>query len=105
MTPAPVDPHEPTSDPDVTVMRDLRLVAKIWRHGPGQLRRAGHRVNEVLCEVPFANIVTFDANQDALLIGLVGRSPDVETFLFELELEGFRLVDGPVAPDLHRRRF
>ena len=100
-----LDPHEPRPDPDLTVMRDFRLVAKIWRCDHGHLRRAGSRINEVVCDVSFADIITFDSSQDELLTELIGRSRDEETFLFKLEIEGFRLVEGEPSPHLHLRRF
>lgn len=99
-----LDPGEPREDPDLTVLRDFRLVAKIWRCDQGQLRRAG-AAGEPLCDVPFADILTFDTSQDALLTELLERSRDEETFLFKLELEGFRLVEGTVSPHLRMRRF
>jgi hypothetical protein len=101
---AELDDGEPRDDPDLTVLRDFRLVAKLWRCDQGQLRRAG-RAAEPICEVPFADILTFDKSQDAVLTELIGLSRDEETFLFKLELEGFRVVEGTVSPHLAMRRF
>ena len=92
-----------TPPPTHSVLHTGRLVAYVWAGEAGSLRRGVN--GEVLCEIAFADIVSFDRGRDSLLVELAAKSGELEAFVFKLGLEGFEVVDGAAEPSAGNRQF
>ena len=96
--------EKPDPNPDFSVTHGGRLVAYIYSGGAGEFRRAGKSAN-VLREVPYAEVLSFEPKHEALIASLLEKSADLDTFLFKLELEEFDVFPGRTEPRAHHRRF
>ena len=91
-------------EPDYSVLFDGRLVAYVWRTEGGTFRRAGKQ-ERVVCELPFAEIHSFQPSKHELLQALVQKSKSLDAFLYKLGMEGFRVLEGISRPDATVRKF
>lgn len=92
-------------EPDFSIVAGDRLVAYVWAHADGALRRASARSEAPLATVPYAEILAFDHQREALLVAAAAAAADVDAFLFEVQLEGLRVLPGRYVPDARFRRF
>lgn len=96
-------PVEEERPPDHSVMFEHRLIAYVWRQSDGVLRHG--LAGEPICEIPFAEIVSFDKNYEATIVELIGKSSGVDALLFKLGMEGLEIVAGDAQPNARLRRF
>lgn len=96
-------PIEASRPPDHSIMCEHRLVAYVWRQSDGVLR---HGVaGEPICDVPFAEIVSFDERHETTMVELIAKSSGVDALLFKLGMEGLEIVAGDAQPNARLRRF
>ncbi len=96
----------PAGEADFTLLAEDRLVAYLWRRAEGgHLRRGSGEGALALGAIPYAELHLFDRRREPLLLRLVAESADLEALLFAVQLEGLRVVAGPVTPHPRQGRF
>lgn len=98
---------EPSRPPDHSVLLHHRLVAYVWVHPEGGVMRRASTGGDgkTICDVPFAEVRSFDPRAEATMAALVEKSKSAEAFLFKLGMEGFEIVAGATEPSTRIRRF
>ena len=98
------------SEPTHSIFFENRLIAYVWpldspfEEFVGTLVRAGHQRTRI-CDVPFAEIVSFMPEHENALKYWVEQTSDLEAFLFRLKVEGYDVKVGKVTPHKHQNRF
>lgn len=91
---------------DYSIFFEDRLVARVWqREDPGEFFVHVGQADQKLREVVFADIELLSRRHRPLLEAALDQVKDLETWLFKLKLENFRIHEGEIHPEAHRRRF
>lgn len=89
---------------EYSVYREGVLVLHIVS-GKGSFRRAGYKGKDTICEVPFADMLSYQAQEETLIQSVLAKAKGLDDLLFKLKLEGFELRDGGPKFDLPYRRW